>query len=367
MQTEIKTCKRCIMDTTDHNIVFNKEGFCNHCIDWFRFNNEKSVLKDISPIIAEIKNHSKTQKYDCILGLSGGVDSSYIAHLAKKEFNLNPLIVHLDNGWNSKTAVRNIKKIVQKNEFDLYTYVIDWEEFKQMQLAYFKAGVVDIEALTDHAIHKILHTVAKEYNITYILKGFNTKSEFIMPKNWTFSKLDFQNITDIVEKNSTIKIKTFPLFDAKTLAEYKGMVKSVNVFDYFPFEESKVKEELMATYDWKPYHGKHYESVFTRFYQAYILPEKFNIDKRKAHYSNLICMNELSREEALERIKTSHYDLLDADYEYVLKKLELSQEWFEAYMKREEVSHFKYKTDWKSKLNKKLNVPNMFLNRLKYL
>lgn len=366
MKQEIKICKRCVMDTSDHNIVFNKQGFCNHCIDWFKFNNEKSVLKDIAPIIAEIKAQ-KHQKYDCLLGLSGGVDSSYIAHLAKKEFNLNPLIVHLDNGWNSKTAVRNIKKIVQKNEFDLYTYVIDWEEFKQMQIAYFKAGVVDIEALTDHAIHNILYKVAKENNIEYVLKGFNTKSEFIMPKNWTFSKLDFDNIKDIVAKNSDVEIKTFPMFDSKTVAEYKNMLKSVNVFDYHSFEEVKVKEELQKEYDWKPYYGKHYESVFTRFYQAYILPEKFNIDKRKAHYSNLICMGELTREEALERMKTSHYDLLDSDYEYVLKKIEIETTWFENYMKAKPVSHFAYKTNLKSKLNKLINVPNMFLNKLKYL
>lgn len=366
MKEEIKVCTRCVMDTSDHNIVFNKAGLCNHCIDWFRYNNEKSTLKDINPIIAEIKSQ-KNQKYDCLLGLSGGVDSSYIAHLVKNKFNLNPLIVHLDNGWNSEIGINNIKKIIEKNKFDLYTYVIDWEEFRQMQVAYLEAGVVDIEAITDHAIHHILYRAAKENNIKYILKGFNTKSEFIMPKNWTFNKLDFDNIIDIVSKNSTVKMKTFPLFNSQTLKEYNHILKSVNVFDYHPFEEGKVKEELAREYDWQPYDGKHYESIFTRFYQAFILPEKFNIDKRKAHYSNLICMNEMSREEALKKLKSTHYNLLDADYEYVLEKLEIKSLWFEYYLKKKPVSHFAYKTNLKSKLNKLINVPNMFLNKLKYI
>lgn len=354
------------MDSTDKNIVFNNKGECNHCIDWYKYNNGETTLKQIEPIISEIKAHAKNHKYDCILGLSGGVDSSYIAHLAKKEFKLNPLIVHLDNGWNSKTAVRNIKKIVQKNEYDLYTYVIDWEEFKQMQQAYFKAGVIDIEALTDHAIHNVLYKVAKEYNIKYILKGFNTKSEFIMPKSWTFNKLDFGNIKDIVKKNANIEIKSFPLFNKKSIKEYRSLVKSINVFDYYAFVEKDVKQTLMNEYDWKPYNGKHYESVFTRFYQAYILPNKFNVDKRKAHYSNLVCMNEMTRNEALEKLKSSDYDLLEDDLEYVVKKLELSESFFETYMKNEPVSHFMYKTNLKSKIAKKINLPNMFLNKLKY-
>jgi N-acetyl sugar amidotransferase len=367
-EKDYQICTRCVMDTTDPNIVFNKKGECNHCVDWFKKIKTQSNSIKVDSIIKEIKDANNNSEYDCLVGISGGVDSTYLVYILVKEYNLNPLVVHLDNGWNSKLAVKNIKNIIKKLDVDLHTHVIDWEEFKKLQKSYFKASVMDIEVLTDHAIGALLYESANKYNIKHILGGFNAKTEMIIPKDWTFNKNDLQNILDIVSKNSDVEIKSFPTLGEKKLNQYKKKIKSVNFFDYIDYDDKIAKQTIIDELKWVDYGGKHFESTFTRFYQGYILPEKFNIDKRKAHLSSLICLNNITRKEALEKLKAETYDLAkqEEDYSYVIKKLDFTKEEFENYMNSKRVSHFAYKTNFSSVLRKKLNLPDKFYNKYKY-
>ncbi|HIN39765.1 MAG TPA: N-acetyl sugar amidotransferase [Flavobacteriales bacterium] len=366
MTTKTQICTRCVMDTTDPQIRFESKGICNHCQEYEDIVNldKETFLKkenQLNSIVEEIKISGIENEYDCIIGISGGVDSTFLAYLVKEKFGLRPFAVHLDNGWNSKLAVKNIQNILRKLDIDLHTHVIDWEEFKNMQIAYFKASVIDIEAITDHSINAILYEVANDNNVKYILKGFNNATEKIMPKSWTFNKNDIENIQDIVSKHSNIEINTFPLLGRKKLNYYtkeKG-IQTILPYNYMEFNKDKAKELIVEKLGWVDYGGKHYESIFTRFYQGYILPRKFGIDKRKAHFSNLICGGLLSRDEAIDELKKPPYeeDLVQEDYKYVVKKLGFSKEEFEQILDLPIKSHFKYKTDINSKIYKKLISP----------
>lgn len=354
MDRPYQICTRCIMDTTDPEIEFDSNGLCNHCKKYDelakkRLFNDIEREKKLQEIIARIKKKGYGKEYDCIIGLSGGVDSSYIAYITKK-YGLRPLAVHFDNGWDSELAVKNIENIVKKLGIDLRTYVIDWEEFKDLQLSFFKAGVVDIEMLTDHAITAAMYRLADEKGIKYILSGSNVVTEAIMPGSWAHRKSDLRNIEAIQKLYGTKKIKNFPTASALKLIFWYKFVKgieSISLLDYLPY----IKKEAMAILEkelgWKYYGGKHYESVFTRFYQAYILPNKFGIDKRKAHLSTLICSGQITREEALDEIKEELYEpkKLVEDKEYVLKKLGLSKNDFEKYMATPPKSHLDYPSD----------------------
>jgi len=351
---DYKICSKCIMDNeNDPNITFNEQGVCNHCITYDSFAQRKIVdeatkEKNLAALIKEIK--SKGKQYDCVIGVSGGVDSTYVSYLVK-ELGLNPLAVHLDNGWNSKLAVKNIQQIITKLDIDLYTHVIDWQEFKDLQLSYLKASVVDIELLTDHAIVAILYKIAAEHKIKYILNGENVTSEGVLPSSWVHHKNDLMNIKDIHKQYGKVKIKTFPtlgLFKDLVYRKVKGikMISILNYIDYNKFEAKKIITEQL---DWKDYGGKHYESIFTRFYQAYILPVKFNIDKRRSHLSSLICSGQLSKEKALEEIKlpTCDPEVLKEDKNYVAKKFDLTEEEFDKIMMEKPILH----TDYKSVVN----------------
>jgi len=354
------------MDTSDSQIKFDKDGICNHCTDYFSLvtvddKQQESNKEKFSAILETIKREGIDKEYDCIIGISGGVDSTYLAYMVKNEFGLRPFAVHLDNGWDSKLAVKNIRNILKILEIDLFTHVIDWEEFKSLQKAYFAASVIDIEAITDHSINAILYQVAAENNVKYILKGFNNATEKIMPKSWTFNKSDAVNIADINDKCGTMKLESFPLMGSAKLKHYeksKGIV-TISPFNYMNFNRDQAKKLIIEELGWVDYGGKHYESIFTRFYQGYILPRKFNVDKRKAHYSNLICAGVMTRDEALKEIELPAIaeDLAKEDYEYVTKKLEYTTEDFEAIMNAPVKSHFKYKTDLKSKIFKKYISP----------
>ncbi|MGE0637171.1 MAG: N-acetyl sugar amidotransferase [Bacteroidia bacterium] len=348
-----RVCSRCILDNNDYpEISFDSAGVCDMCKAYddisarhtFLTKNNETAL---SKLIAEIKDTGKNNEYDCIIGLSGGVDSSYVAYKAK-ELGLRPLIVHLDNGWNSELAVKNIESIVRKLGFDLYTHVINWNEFKDLQLSYFKASVVDIEALTDHAINAILYSTASKHGIKYILSGENIATEGRIPPNWAHLKNDLINIKNIHKKFGKIPIKTFP-----TLGELKSFyfkkikrIRTIPLLDYIDYNKNKAKETIINELEWRDYGGKHYESVFTRFYQSYILPVKFHADKRKSHYSTLICSGQLTREEALELMKLPAYDndKLKDDKEYVIKKLGLTEKDFDDLMKQPIRKHTDYKS-----------------------
>ncbi len=348
-----KVCSKCILDNIDYpEISFDEHGVCNMCKAYDEISAKHIALNEnkensLSKLVAEIKELGVNHEYDCILGLSGGVDSSFVAFKAK-ELGLRPLIVHLDNGWNSELAVKNIENIVRKLGFDLYTHVINWNEFRDLQLSYFKASVVDIEALTDHAINAILHKMASVHGIKYILSGENIVTEGRIPPNWAHLKNDLINIKDIHSKYGKIPIKTFPTLGVIKLFFYRKIkrIKTIPLLDYIDFNKNSAKEIIMRELEWRDYGGKHYESVFTRFYQSYILPVKFHADKRKSHYSTLICSGQMTRNEATDLIKLPTYDKekLKDDKEFVLKKLGLTEAEFDEMMKQPIKKHTDYKS-----------------------
>jgi len=348
-----QSCKLCVMDKTDPDIEFDEKGICSHCKDaekkihnyQFSTNKGKTNLKDLA---TEIKKRQKGE-YDSILGLSGGVDSSYVAYLAM-EMGLNPLCVHFDNGWNSDIAVKNIKNIIDVTGFDLYTYVIDWPEFRDLQRAFLKSGVVDIEMLTDHAIFASLFKIRKSHNITTVLSGTNYTTEHGMPKTWSWGKMDLRNIKAIQKRFGDIKIKSFPTMNTF----YWLMMRQFNFGGVFEeplnrvnFRKTDAMQLLTEKFSWQYYGGKHYESVFTKFYQAYILPTKFGIDKRKMHLSSLIRNNEISRESALVELEKPLYEATDLrrDKKFVLKKLGFTESEFNQIMMDKPIPHDFYPTD----------------------
>lgn len=349
---EYTVCTRCIMDTTDQDITFDSEGVCNHCKSYSQkvkfgkvTDNPKQKLE---ALVDQIKQSGKNRKYDCIVGISGGVDSSYVALLAK-ELGLRALLVHLDNGWNSEIAVKNIKNIAKHTGFDLYTHVIDWNEFRDIQLSLFKASVVDIEIATDHAIKAIVFKTAAKFGVKYLLNGGNVITEAIMPVSWRHMKADKRNLLDIYRQFGTKKLKTYPTAGILKQQYYKMIlnIKNITILNYFDFDKHEAIERLKSELSWQEYGGKHHESIFTRFYQAYILPKKFNIDKRRCHLSNLICANQIERDEALKIIEQPVYDpqLMKTDREFILKKLGFSEDEFKQYIESPGVSHFQYKSD----------------------
>lgn len=346
-------CTRCILDSNDSpDLVLDSEGVCNHC----RYYEEQArlLLKTgkeaeqlLTNTIKKIKDYGKDKKYDCLIGLSGGVDSSYVAYIAKQQ-GLNALCVHFDNGWNSEIAVQNIHNIVNKLGFDLNTYVIDWEEFKDLQLAYLKASVIDIEVLTDHAIYGTMFKIARENDIKYVLGGHNVVTEGVLPYHWTYDKKDYINIKAIHKQYGTKKLVSFPFLDLKMKKFIQNSgIEFINYLNWMPYVKSEVKEKLQKELGWKDYGGKHYESIWTRFYQGYILPVKFKVDKRKAHLSTLICSGQITKEEALEEMKQPPYDpeILRIDKAFVLKKLELTEAEFAKIMSMPVRSHREFDTE----------------------
>lgn len=349
MSLSANVCSRCVMDTTTKYITFDKDGICNFCHDYEvqALGNVKRSRelrqKDLEAKLKHVKLSGAGKKYDCVIGMSGGLDSSYVAVLVK-EFGLRPLVVHFDNGWNTELAVNNITNIVNRLGFDLYTYVIDWEEFKDLQLSYFKASVLDLEVPTDQLIFAILYKLAKENNINYILDGYNFRTEFGMPKDWSAEqKFDLTNLKNIHKKYGKLKLRKFPTISDTDLYYYQHInnIQTLSLINYVDYDWHNVRQLLKERFDYKPYQYKHYESIFTRFYQGYILPKKFNIDKRKAHLSTLIRSGFITRDSALEELKQPTYPIADqeADKHYVSKKWDLTENEFEKYMKQPNVPH----------------------------
>jgi N-acetyl sugar amidotransferase len=343
-------CMRCVMDTTDEYIRFDDNGFCNHCTEYlkkkqFKIIPGKEGSQALNAIVDRIRIAGKRKKYDVIMGLSGGCDSSYVAYLAR-EFNLRILIVHLDNGWNSELSVNNIEKCIAYTNADLYTHVIDWEEFKSLQLAYLRAGVIDIEALTDHAIRAVIYKLTYKYKIGYNLSGANFATEGILPESWVYNKLDYKNIRSINARFGNRIIRTFPGMSFLEYAYYRAFARitPVDILNYVDYKVEKAISDMETNMGWKYYGGKHQESIFTKFYQGYILPEKFNVDKRLAHYSSLICSGNLTREEAINKLQQPVYSQADLanDKEYVLKKFGLLEKEFDNIMSQPPVSHLAY-------------------------
>ncbi|MGG9972112.1 N-acetyl sugar amidotransferase [Ferruginibacter sp. SUN002] len=341
-----RQCSISVMDNiADPDIKFDDKGICNYYYEYLKAEKEqvkKGVEgeKEFKAIIQKIKEDGKGKEYDCILGVSGGVDSTYLAYIAAQQ-GLRVLCVHFDNGWNSELAVQNIENIVSKCGFQLYTYVIDWNEFKDIQRSYFKANVIDIEAVTDIAIFSALDILCKQFKIKHIIDGRNVVTEVTLPPAWICK--NSANLKDIQKKFGTLKLKSYPLMNIirrRVVARTKPFT-SWPILNYIPYEKSEAKKTIIEKLNWRDYGGKHYESVFTRFYQGYILPEKFKVDKRKAHLSNLIFSGQITKEEALEELKQPIYpqELFTTDYEFAIKKLGFTHEEFQAYLKAPQVPH----------------------------
>jgi len=328
------------MDTTDPEIQFDENGVCNHCNNYDEKASKELYLDETGQqklhlIVNEIKNKGKNKEYDCLIGLSGGTDSTMALYTIKK-LGLRPLAVHLDNGWNTELSARNIEQVVKKFNVDLRTKVLDWEEFKDLHLSFLKSSIANAEIPTDHAIVATLFRTAAEEGIQYIISGDNIVTEAIMPASWMYHARDFRIIKSIHKKFGKLKLKTFPtltLFDWI----YYTFVKRIRYFpilNYIQYIQKDAIQLFEKELGWKNYGEKHRESIYTRFFQGYILPKKFNIDKRKAHFSTLICSRQMTREEALEELK---HDIcspneMREDKEYVIKKFGLNEEEFEEIM-----------------------------------
>jgi N-acetyl sugar amidotransferase len=362
MNDRYKMCSKTVMDTIGNpDIKFDSKGICQYVAEYDRLCDvrvpDENKRKDkLDKILGAIKAAGEGNDYDCIIGVSGGVDSTYLAYLVK-ELGLRPLAIHLDNGWNSELAVSNIETILNKLDVNLYTHVLDWEEFKDLQLSFLKASVPDGEIPTDHAITAILYKMAAKHNIKYIISGTNVRTEGIMPTIWSNGHLDWKYIQTIQATFGNKKLKSYPhlsLFSYFSFLLFKR-IKKVSILDYIDYDKSKVVAFLENELGWRNYGGKHYESIYTRFFQGYILVKKFSIDKRKGHLSTLICSGLMSKEEALKEIQREPYpsqELLMIDKEFALKKLGLSNEEFQNIMELPK----KYYTDY--------NNNNFIINKL---
>lgn len=334
-------CTRCVMDTTDPDIVFDQNGVCNHCHGYARRSSsellDQAAARDkLQRQVAQIKKDGLGHRYDCIIGVSGGVDSTYVAYLVK-ELGLRPLAVHLDNGWDAELAVKNIQTILEHLHIDLYTLVLDWDEFRDLQNAFFQASVANVEALTDHAINASLFMIAAKEHIRYIISGSNLVTEAIMPPSWMYDNRDWRHIKGIHKRFGTLPIRTYPHAGLLKYFYYiviRG-IKYISILNYCQYNKHEAKAFLLEMMGWRDYGGKHYESIFTRFFQAYFLPNKFGMDKRLPHLSSMICAGQITREQALEELRKPAYppELFKDDYVFFLKKMGYTHEDFDAIMK----------------------------------
>ena len=354
---DYQACVRCVMDTSDPDIVFDTTGVCNHCFEFDKARDTQSLspeaaVSKLHELVDKIKQEGRNKKYDCIKGVSGGVDNTYHVYLLK-HLGLKPLVVHLDNGWNSELAVQNIENIITRLGFDLYTRVLNWNEFRELQLAYLKASVLDLEALTDHAISATLFHQANRYGVKYIMAGTNRATEAILPLNWRYANKtnDAVNIKAINDQFRKKPIKDFPMLSFQKHAYYWKIKKIewVSPLDYVQYDKANAKKIIESELGWRDYGGKHYESIITRFYQGYILPKKFGIDKRRAHLSTLIVSGQITRNEALLELQKPLLEeaILKQDLEFVPKKLGISKEAFDDIMQLPPKNHYDYKTDKK--------------------
>lgn len=335
MTRQYQICTNCIMDTSDSNITFDARGWCDYCNNYYanilpHWHPDERGERELQPVIDQIKRDGRGRDHDCLIGISGGVDSSYVTYLAKAKYGLRPLLFHVDAGWNSQQSVNNIEKLVDGLKLDLHTEVVDWLEMQDLQLAFFKAQVAHIDTPQDHAFFAALYNFAAKHGFKYILTGANYSTECVRePLEWHYHASDLTQLKDIHRRFGRRPLKTFPMADIFRYKIYYRFVKGVRVvkpLNHTRYIKEEAMQELVDKFGWQKYAHKHYESRFTRFYEGYWLPTKFGYDKRRAHFSSLILTGQLTRADALEKIAKKAYDEASVaqDFEYVATKLGLS-------------------------------------------
>ena len=339
MKDYYQICSNCIMDTSDPNISFDKNNICDHCQNYYEnilpyWNKGVNRINLIEPLLDKIKKNSNNQNFDCLLGISGGLDSSYLAYVAKKIFGLKPLLFHCDAGWNTEQSVKNIENIANGLNLDLHTDVIEWSEVKNLQRAFYKSGVPFQDVPQDLAFFSSLYNYSSKYNIKYILTGGNFSMESIRgPIQYAYFATDLTLVKDVFSKYGEGNLDSFPmrdLFNYKIYLKFIKRISMIKLLDYVPYSKFEAQQTLKKNYDWQPFRSKHYESILSKFHDAYWTPKRYNFDRRRMYLSSEILTEQLSRENALDSFKNDKTsdDENKKDFEYIARKLDFSYDEF---------------------------------------
>jgi N-acetyl sugar amidotransferase len=343
------------MDTSDSNIIFDEAGVCDHCNTFTsdilpHWRTDEADENSMLQLIDKIKIDGNNRDFDCIMGMSGGIDSSYLLYLMKERFNLRPLVFHVDAGWNSQLAVNNIERLIDGLDLDLYTEVINWEEMKDLQLAFLKSGVPHIDVPQDHAFFATMYQFASKHKIKYILTGGNYSTECVRnPLEWMYYQSDSRQLKDIHKKYGTMELSTYPVTNIlwhKFYLPYIKGIKLIRPLDYLPYHKDQAMQLLEEKFGYQKYPQKHFESRFTRFYESYWLPERFGYDTRRVQFSSLILTGQMTREEAIERLKDPAYDpeTIHHEFEYVANKLNIPVNELQSYFDMPQKTFRDYKS-----------------------
>lgn len=332
-------CTRCVMDKSATEITFDADGVCSFCRHYETraanelFVNRPDGAERLARLVEQIKASGRGKDYDCVIGLSGGVDSSYVAYVLRQH-GIRPLAIHLDNGWNSELAVNNVERLVKALKIDLMTYVLDWREFRDLQLSFIKASVVNLEIPTDHAIVAILYRMSVKHGLPFIISGSNIVTEAIMPESWGYDNKDWRHIRGLHRLFGTVPLRTFPHLSLLDWARHTfiNRVRFIPILNYVPYSRAGAMAELAEHCGWRNYGGKHHESLFTKIFQAYVLPLKYGVDKRRAHYATMINSGQMTRAEALAELEQPAYppEELREELPYFVRKLGITNAEWEA-------------------------------------
>lgn len=350
-----QVCTNCVMDTTDGAIIFDSMGVCDHCNTFHSktlpsWHTDAHGQAELDLMVERIRAAGKGKDFDCIIGMSGGIDSSYLTYVAKEKLGLRPLVFHVDAGWNSQVAVNNIERMVDGLGLDLFTEVIDWEEMKDLQRAFFRAGVPHIDAPQDNSFFATMYKFAVQYGVKYILTGANLSTECIRnPVEWMYYQSDSRQLLDIHRQFGERSLKNYPVTSIlwhKIWLPYVKGIKVLRPLNSVPYIKEEAKQLLMDRFGWQPYPQKHFESRFTKFYESYWLPKRFGYDVRRVQYSSLIVTGQMSREEAIEKLKQPSFDEATNDHEieFVASKLDISLDELNSYLVLPKKNYKDYKS-----------------------